>query len=339
MLNLLLLSIASSLAESSASNVLVHPLIEENSDRAISTRNVLNEPQHESVAPPGGISVGRGLVTTKSNLAESSLDKVASVGDKKTRAADLAHGGGDKVAQNKVDIDIVVGKLGGESVAPLLKESLATRVCRQERSRSPATERSHGEDKTALSLLKDRSDDLGNSESTNAVDGDNVLKLLLGGLEERNGDAVTLANVVDENTNIKTRNQLAQTLVVGIVVLGKVHVEHLDLQTLSRVLLLNLGGEALELGEGSGNEDEVEALGSELQSILFAEAIRGTGDDGPSARLSILAEVGASEHESAEDKLEIAQNLGSQEESTNTSKTPLKRLRYIMEEVCNGVHI
>jgi hypothetical protein len=49
--------------------------------------------------------------------------------------------------------------------------------------------------------------------------------------------------------------------------------------------------------------------------------------------------VGASKHESAEDKLEIAQDLGSQEESTNTSKTPLKRLRYIMEEVCNGVHI
>lgn len=317
----------------------MHPLVEENSDWTISTRNVLNEPQHESMAPPRSISVGGSLITTESNLAKSSLDKVASVGNKKTRAADLAHGGGDKVAQDKVDIDFVVSKLSGECVAPLLEESLATRVCRQERSRSPATERSHGEDKTALSLLQNRSNDLSNSESTNAIDGDNVLKLLLGGLEERNGDAVALANVVDENTNIKTRNQLAQTLVVGIVVLGEVHVKNLDLQTLSRVLLLNLGREALELGQGSGNEDEVEALGSELQSIFLAEAIRGTGDDGPSARLSILAEVGASKHESAEDKLEIAQNLGSQEESTNTSKTPLKRLRYIMEEVCNGVHI
>lgn len=290
-LHLLLLSIASSLAESSASNVLVHPLVEENSDRTIGTRNVLNEPQHESMAPPRGVGVRSSLVTTESNLAKSSLDKVASVGDKKARAADLAHGGGDKVAQDKVDINIVVSKLSGESIAPLLKKSLATRVCRQERSRSPATERSHGEDKTALSLLQNRSDDLGNSESANAVDGDNVLKLLLGGLEERNGDAVTLANVVDENTNIKTRNKLAQTLVVGIVVLGEVHVKDLDLQTLSRVLLLNLSGEALELGEGSGNEDEVEALGGELQSIFFAEAIRGTGDDGPGTRLSILAKL------------------------------------------------
>lgn len=269
----------------------MHPLVEENSDWTISTRNVLNEPQHESMAPPRSISVGGSLITTESNLAKSSLDKVASVGNKKTRVADLAHGGGDKVAQDKVDIDFVVSKLSGECVAPLLEESLATRVCRQERSRSPATERSHGEDKTALSLLQNRSNDLSNSESTNAIDGDNVLKLLLGGLEERNGDAVALANVVDENTNIKTRNQLAQTLVVGIVVLGEVHVKNLDLQTLSRVLLLNLGREALELGQGSGNEDEVEALGSELQSIFLAEAIRGTGDDGPSARLSILAEL------------------------------------------------
>jgi hypothetical protein len=290
-LHLLLLSIASSLAESSPSNVLVHPLVKENSDRTIGARNVLNEPQHESMAPPRGVSVGSSLVTTESNLAKSSLDEVASVGDKKTRAADLAHGGCDKVAQYKVHINVVVSKLSGESVAPLLKESLATRVCRQERSRSPATERSHGEDKTALALLQNRSDDLSNSESTNAVDGDNVLKLLLGGLEERNRDAVALTNVVDENTNIKTRNQLAQTLVVGILVLGEVHVKDLDLQALSRVLLLNLGGEALELGEGSGNEDEVEALGSELQSIFLTEAIRGTGDDSPGTRLSILAEL------------------------------------------------
>jgi hypothetical protein len=48
--------------------------------------------------------------------------------------------------------------------------------------------------------------------------------------------------------------------------------------------------------------------------------------------------VGTSEHKSAEDKLEIAQNLGAQEESTNTSKTPLQRLRYVLEKVCDGSH-
>jgi len=51
-----------------------------------------------------------------------------------------------------------------------------------------------------------------------------------------------------------------------------------------------------------------------------------------------IAYVGTSEHESAEDKLEIAQDLGAQEESTNTSKTPLQRLRYVFEKFCDGSH-
>ena len=48
--------------------------------------------------------------------------------------------------------------------------------------------------------------------------------------------------------------------------------------------------------------------------------------------------VGTSEHESAEDKLEKAQDLGAQKESTNTSKTPLQRLRYVFEKFCDGSH-
>ncbi|KAI6767382.1 hypothetical protein HG530_005391 [Fusarium avenaceum] len=162
----------------------MHPLVKVNSEGAVSTGDVLNKPQHERVAPPRSVSVGCGLVTSKANLAEGGLDKVASVGNKDAGATDLAHGGGDEMAQNK--------------------ESLATRVSCEKGCGSPATERSHGEDKTVLSLLHDRSNSLGNSEGANAVDGDNVLKLLLRGLEERNGDAVALANVVDEDTDIKT---------------------------------------------------------------------------------------------------------------------------------------
>jgi hypothetical protein len=243
-LHLLLLGLSGSLAKSPSADILVHLLVDRDSDRTVSTRNVLNEPQHERVAPPRSVSVRSSLVATQSNLAESSLDEVASVRDKKTRTADLAHGGGDKVAQNEVNINLVISKLSGKSVAPLLEESLATRVSSQKSSRSPSAERSHGEDETVLAGLHDRSDSLGNAESTNAVDGDNVLELLLVGLEERNGDAMALADVVDENTNIQTVDKLAEALVIGIAVLGEVHVENLDLKTLSRVLLLDLGGKS-----------------------------------------------------------------------------------------------
>lgn len=221
----------------------MHLLVDRHGNRTVSTRNVLNEPQHERVAPPRSVSVRSSLVTTQSNLAESSLDKVASVGDKETRTADLAHGGSDKVAQNEIDINLVISKLGSKSVAPLLEESLATRVSGQKSSRSPSTKRSHGQDETVLAGLHDRSDSLGNAESTSAVDGDDVLELLLVGLEERNGNAVALADVVDKDTNIQTVDKLAEALVVFIAVLGEVHVENLDLKTLSGVLGLDLSGE------------------------------------------------------------------------------------------------
>lgn len=48
--------------------------------------------------------------------------------------------------------------------------------------------------------------------------------------------------------------------------------------------------------------------------------------------------IGASQDEGAEDELEIAQQLGAEHEGTNTSKTPLKRLRHALEEIGNGVH-
>lgn len=208
-LHLLLLGLSSSLAKSPSANVLVHLLVDGDGNRSVSTRNVLNEPQHERVAPPGSVSVRRSLVTTKANLSKGSLDKVASVGDEETRAADLAHGGGNEMAQNKVDINLVISKLSGKSVAPLLEESLTTRVSGQKSSRGPSTERSHGQDETVLASFHNRSDSLGNAKSTNAVDGDDILELLLVGLEERNRDAVALADVVDEDANIKTVDKLA----------------------------------------------------------------------------------------------------------------------------------
>lgn len=269
----------------------MHLGIDTNSNGAVDANRVFNKPQHKSVAPPRRIGVGCRLVATEADLAKRRLDPRANAGDQQTGAADLAHGSGDKVAENELHVDIVANQLRGQSVAPLLEEGLAARVGGQVRGGSPAAEGAHGEDETALALLEDRGNDLGDLERADAVDGDDALELVGGGIEERDGNVVALADVVDEDTDVKALDELAEGVVVGVVVLGKVHGQRLDLDGLDRVLGGDFGGNGIELRLGSRDEDEVEALGGELGGKLLAEAVGGASDYGPGAGLSILAKL------------------------------------------------
>lgn len=269
----------------------MHLLVDANGDWAVDTRNVLNKPEHECVAPPGGVRVGRSLVSSETNLSQASLNKRSGIGDQQACTANLAHGCGDEVTEYNVDIDVIIGQLRRQSVAPLLEECLATRIGRQVRCRGPAGERAHGEDETALALLEDRCDDLCNLQCTQAVDCDNIFHLFGRRVEERHGDAVALADVVDQDGNVETADQLLKVLVVCIVILGEIHGQRLDFQSLVGILLLDFGREGFELGVGSGDENEVEALAGELGGVFFAQSIRGTGDNGPGAGLAILAKL------------------------------------------------
>ena len=42
-------------------------------------------------------------------------------------------------------------------------------------------------------------------------------------------------------------------------------------------------GEGVKFRGGTGHEEDVEAAAGELQSEFFADAIRGAGDEGPTA--------------------------------------------------------
>lgn len=243
----------------------MHLLVVPDRYRTVDTRNILDQPQHDRVTPPRCVSVWCSLVGTETNLAEGGLDKVASIGDEKARTANFAHASGDKMAQDKVDINVVISQLRGQGVAPLLKESLAARVGGQIRSGSPAAERTHRQDQTMLELLHDGSHNLCHLEGSQAIDGDNVLELFLWRLEEWNRNAVALSDIVYQDGYIETVDQLGQLLVIGIIILGKVHGMNLDLETtFSNVSLFKLFGESFELRLGSGNEYEIEALGSKL---------------------------------------------------------------------------
>lgn len=144
------------------------------------------------------------------------------------------------MAQDKVDIDVIISQLRRQRIAPLLEKGLATGVGCEVGSGRPAAERTHGENQSTLALFEDRRDSLGDLERADAVDDNDVLKLLLGRLEERNRDTVALANVIDQDSDVETLDQLAQSVVILVIVLGKVHCKSLDLQALSRKLLLDL---------------------------------------------------------------------------------------------------
>lgn len=103
-----------------------------------------------------------------------------------------------------MSIDALGLELLCQSAVPVLEEGLAAAVGSEIWSRGDTGERSHGEDKTLLALSEEGCDNLGNLESSQAVDVDDVLELFGGGLEERNGDAVGLADVVDEDADVQS---------------------------------------------------------------------------------------------------------------------------------------
>lgn len=348
----LLLGLTSSLLESTVADVDVHVLVQLEGKVAVDANSVLNNPLEHSVAPPGGVGVGEGLGAVEANLAESRADELLGVGDEEAGAADLGHGSGDEVADNKVDINPLVLELGRESAAPVLEEGLAAGVGGEVGGGHDTGERTHGKDKTLLALGEDGSDNLGSLECAEAVDGDDVLELVAVGLEEGNGDAVGLANVVDQDANVEALDELGKTLVVGIVVLGEVHSEGLGLEAIPSEL--KLAGESIELRLSARDKDEVEALGGELLSKLLAETVRGAGNNSPGTLLAILAEllrfvlavfsmsmissdlcelfakktyVGAAQDESVKEELEESADASSDVKGTDASKSPLAVLR------------
>ncbi len=241
------------------------------------------------MAPPRRVSVGERLGAAQADLAQGSADKLLRARDEQAGAADLAHGGGHQVADDELDVDALRLQLRGQSATPVLQEGLAATVGGEIRGGHDAGKGAHGQDETPLAPHQKRGNNLCGLEGAEAVERDDVLELLAAGLEERNGDAVRLSDVVDQDAHVQTPNQRGEALVVVILVLGVVHRQYLDLQP--GPSQLQFAGESFELGFGAGNEDQVETLGGELLGKLLAETVGCAGDDGPGALPAILAEL------------------------------------------------
>lgn len=98
-----------------------------------------------------------------------------------------------------------------------------------------------------------------------------------------------LSDVVDQDADIEVLNKSSEPGVVGLVIAGEVHGQDLALNRWA--LGLDLFGEGDELGFGAGDEDKVEALVGELESVLLAQSVRGASDDSPGTLWSILAQL------------------------------------------------
>lgn len=87
---------------------------------------------------------------------------------------------------------------------------------------------------------------------------------------ERNGDVVAEADVVNQDRHVEVCNQALDAVEVLVLVGGEVHGESLGLDI---VLGLDLGGESVEFALGAGDKEDVVALLSELERVLFAETV------------------------------------------------------------------
>lgn len=288
-INLLLLRIPRRLSQSPVADISVHVKILLDGEAASCANGVLNNPLEGSMRPPRGVGVGEGLSTAKADLAKSGTNKRLGARAQQTCAANLAHGSGNQVADNELNIDALGLELLSERAAPVLQECLAAAVGGQVRSGHVTGERTHGEDEALLPLHQDGRDNAGGLEGAEAVDVYDIQHLVGGSLQEWYGDAVGLADVVDQNAHIEALDKLGQALVVGVVILCVVHRESLRLQ--ARELLLELGGKRVELRLGARDKDDVEALRGELCGELLADSIGCAGDNGPGALLAVLGKL------------------------------------------------
>ena len=110
------------------------------------------------------------------------------------------------------------------------------------------------------------------AQCSHAVDHDDVGHFLLGRLDKRHRDAVAQSDIVDQNADIEAFNQLLHVVVVGILVLGKVHGQRLD-GDLGAIFRGDFGGEGVQLRLRARDEDEVITFGCEGQGEFLANAI------------------------------------------------------------------
>ena len=269
-----------SLAQRPLSNGLVHRFVDSKHSLAESAQRRNNARRHHTVRPVRNRGIGVGKNTIATDLTERSAHEALWVWNSHGRTADLRHGRGNEVADNKLDVDAVRSKFAGKSSGPVLQESLAAGVGGQKRSGQEAGERAHRENQSALTLHHTGDDELSNAQSTEAVDCDDVLHFFFGGQSERHRDAVAKSNIVDQDRNIHSLNQRLEIVVVGIVVHRKVHRKRLRLNI---GLAFDFSGDSSQFLRITGDEDDIVSRTSELECILLANSISRASDESPAA--------------------------------------------------------
>lgn len=173
----------------------------------------------------------------------------------------------------------------------MLQEGLGARVGGQERGGEGAAEGGHGEYEAALAGDHAGRDELGDAEGGHAVDHDDVSHFFLGSLDEGYRNGMAESDVVDQNADVETLDEVLQAGIVRVLILRKVHGERLR-RDLGPILGRDIGGESGKFRFGARDEDEVVALCCEGESEFLADAVGSASDDGPRASGSEIGKLG-----------------------------------------------
>lgn len=102
---------------------------------------------------------------------------------------------------------------------------------------------------------------------------------------------MTLPDIINQNSHIKSINQRLQLRIIALLILAEVHSEDLHVDIRARILGLYFGGERLEFRGSARDEQQVEAFLRELDGVFFSEAVGGAGYYCPGALLAVFAEL------------------------------------------------
>ena len=213
-----------------------------------------------------------------SDLRHRSFHKLPGSGHHKAASPYLAHVGSDEVGLHELNRDTLGSQFGAQGCGPLLQESFGAGIGREKGGGDQTAEGAHREDEAAFPLSHARSNRLGHTQSSSAVDRNDPVNLLLWRLKEWHRDRVRRTHVIDQNRNIQPIGQRFQLGVVAIQIGSKVHCESLGGGI---VFLLDLGSDIVKFRLGAGDEEGAVAGAGEVEGELFADAIGSTGDDGP----------------------------------------------------------
>ena len=181
-------------------------------------------------------------------------------------------------------------KLGAKGRRPMLQKRFTARIGGEEGRRKEAGKGAHGQDQPILALDHRGYDQLREAQRSRTIRSDDGIDLGLGRFRKTHRNIMANACAIDQYGNVLAGNRGAKGVKVSVRAVDKVNGDGFGSH--GAVHVHDFLRHGIELALRPRDEQDVEALGGQLQGEFAANAVRAAGHDGPAAFGPERAELG-----------------------------------------------